>query len=165
MKYIKGYKTFESVITPSVINNDIDNHKNTIRLYRIENKNIPYDESREGIVSKKEIIGGFFTDNIDTLSNYIRKNQSQDGIKLVYIDIHKNDLDKYHVSRNEYSKTMDVESDNWIIPSHINRNYIDLSSITKVTGNFTTLSKAKQELKSIIDNLPTSKVTTQAVGK
>jgi hypothetical protein len=131
----------------------------TVRLYRIENKNIPYDESREGIVSKKEIVGGFFTDNIETLSNYIRKNQSQEGINLVYVDISKDDLDKYHVSKNEYAKNMDVESDNWIIPSNINRNYIDISSVSKVTGNFMTLSKAKQELKSIIDKLPSTQPT------
>jgi hypothetical protein len=138
-----------------------DKKNNTVRLYRIENKNIPYDESREGIVSKKEIVGGFFTDNIDTVTNYIRKNQSQEGINLVYVDISKNDLDKYHVSKNEYAKTMDVESDNWIIPSDINRSYVDLSSLSKVTGNLMTLSKAKQELKSIIDNLPTSQITPQ----
>ena len=138
-----------------------NNQKDKVRLYRIENKNIPYDESREGIVSKKEIVGGFFTDNIDTVSNYIRKNQSQEGINLVYVDISKNDLDKYHVSKNEYAKTMDVESDNWIIPSDINRSYVDLSSLSKVTGNFMTLSKAKQELKSIVNNLPISQITPQ----
>ena len=132
-----------------------------VRLYRIENKNIPYDESREGIVSKKEIVGGFFTDNIDSVANYIRKNQSQEGISLVYVDISKDDLDKYHVSKNEYTKTMDVESDNWIIPSNINKNYVDLSSLSKVTGNIMTLSKAKQDLKFIIDNLPTSQITTE----
>ena len=141
-------------LTRSVIK--LLNENNTVRLYRIENKSIPYDKSREGIVSRKEIVGQFFTDNIDTASLYIRKNQSQEGIKLVYVDIPKDDLDKYHVSRNEYAKTMDVESDNWIIPSSIKRNYIDLSSLPKVTGNFMTLSKAKQELKSIIDNLPAS---------
>jgi len=134
---------------------------NTVRLYRIENKNIPYDERREGSVSKKEIIGGFFTDNVDTLANYIRKNQSQEGINLVYVDVSKSDLDKYHVSKNEYAKNMDVESDNWIIPSNINKNYVDISSVSKVTGNIMTLSKAKQDLKFIIDNLPTSQITTE----
>ena len=32
-------------------------NNNLIRLYRIENTNILYDESIEGIVSKREIIG------------------------------------------------------------------------------------------------------------
>lgn len=137
------------------------NQKDTVRLYRIENKNIPYDESREGIVSKKEIIGGFFTDNVDTVANYIRKNQFQEGINLVYVDISKSDLDKYHVSKNEYAKNMDVESDNWIVPSNINKNYIDLSGVSKVTGNFMALSKARQELKDIVNNLPTSEITPQ----
>lgn len=134
---------------------------NTVRLYRIENKNIPYDESREGIVSKKEIIGGFFTDSPNTVANYIRKNQSTEGINLVYVDVLKSDLDKYHVSKNEYAKNMDVESDNWIIPQNINRNYVDLKDLTKVTGNFMTLSKAKTELSDIINNLPKNEITPQ----
>jgi hypothetical protein len=134
---------------------------NTVRLYRIENKNIPYDESREGIVSKKEIIGGFFTDNPNTVANYIRKNQSTEGISLVYVDVLKSDLDKYHVSKNKYAKNMDVESDNWIIPQNINRNYVDLKDLTKVTGNFMTLSKAKTELSDIINNLPKNEITPQ----
>jgi hypothetical protein len=129
-------------------------NNNTVRLYRIENKNIPYDTSREGIVSKKEIVGGFFTDSVNTVANYIRKNQQVDGIKLVYVDIPKSNLDNYHVSKDPYAKDMDVESDNWIIPQNISRNYVDLSSVSTVTGNFMTFKKAKQELQAIIDKLP-----------
>jgi len=135
-----------------------------IRLYRIENTNILYDESREGIVSKREIIGQFFTDSINTVANYLKKNQKEDGINLVYVDIPKSDLDKYHVSNNEFSKTMDVESDNWIIPQSIARNYVDLSSVTKVTGNFLTLNKAKKELTEIINNLPEPKLNNNFIG-
>ena len=135
-----------------------------IRLYRIENTNILYDESIEGIVSKREIIGQFFTDSINTVANYLKKNQKEDGINLVYVDIPKSDLDKYHVSNNEFSKTMDVESDNWIIPQSIARNYVDLSSVTKVTGNFLTLNKAKKELTEIINNLPEPKLNNNFIG-
>jgi hypothetical protein len=135
-----------------------------IRLYRIENVNIPYDESREGIVSKREIIGQFFTDSINTVANYLKKNQKEDGINLVYVDIPKSDLEKYHVSNNEFSKTMDVESDNWIIPQNITRNYVDLSSVTKITGNFLTLNKAKKELTEIINNLPEPKLNNNFIG-
>lgn len=139
-------------------------NNNLIRLYRIENTNIPYDESIEGIVSKREIIGQFFTDSINTVANYLKKNQKEDGINLVYVDIPKSDLDKYHVSNNEFSKTMDVESDNWIIPQSIARNYVDLSSVTKVTGNFLTLNKAKKELTEIINNLPEPKLNNNFIG-
>lgn len=55
---------------------------------------------------------------------------------------------------------MDVESDNWIIPWNINRSYVDLSSISKVKGDQRSLNKARQELQSIVDNLPTSEITT-----
>ena len=41
---------------------------------------------------------------------------------------------------------MDVESDNWIIPQSVERQYVDLKDLSKVTGNFLTLSKAKNEL-------------------
>lgn len=128
--------------------------KEKVRLYRIENKNIPYDETREWIVSKKEIIGCFFTDNIQTLSNYIKKNQSKPWIELVYVDIPKNQLENFHVSNNEYAQNMDVENDNRIIPTTVNRNYLDLSSLSKVTGNFLSFKNTQQELNQTVSNLP-----------
>jgi len=174
----------------------------TVRLYRIENKKIPYDwdaKQREGIYSKKEILGGWFTNDPDYLKTFIQKNQSRlrplvdfphtttdspgifkrrdmvstysdgsiktqvvieiEGINLVYVDILSSDLDKYHVSKNDYTKNMDQEPENWIIPLDIKRSYADLSSLTKVTGNPTSMHKAMQELKSIIDNLPTPQTT------
>lgn len=129
----------------------------TTRLYRIENKNIPYDKSREWIVSRKEIIWCFFTENTETLSNYIRKNQSKPGIKLVYIDIPTNQLEKFHVSNNEYTQNMDVENDNRILPNTIKRNYVDISSLHKVTGNFLPLKEAKEHLNKIIEGLSQTK--------
>lgn len=129
-----------------------ENNSPKIRLYRIENPNIPYDDSREGIVSNKDLIGQFFTDNIDDVSNYIRKNQKIDGIRLVYVDIPHDELDKYHVSKNPKAPT-DVELNNWLIPDKIKKNYVDLSDLPKVTGNFNSLKIAKQELKNKIDGL------------
>lgn len=139
-------------LTDIIINSLKSDEK--IRLYRIENKNIPYDYSREWIVSKKEIVWCFFTDNVDTLSCYIKKNQLNPGIKLVYVDIAKNQLNEFHVSNNNYAQDMDVEKDNWIIPKQVDRQYVDLSSLPKVTGNIVSLNTAKQELGKIIDNLP-----------
>ena len=129
-----------------------ENSNNKIRLYRIENPNIPYDENREGIVSSKDLIGQFFTDNIDDVSLYIRKNQKMDGIRLVYVDISKEELENYHVSKNKNAPS-DVEGNNWLIPNTVKRNYIDLSDLPKVTGNFNTLKIAKKELQNKITNL------------
>lgn len=141
---------------PELINTIINTlkKKERVRLYRIENKNIPYDGTREWIVSKKEIIGCFFTDNIQTLSNYIKKNQSKPWIELVYVDVPKDQLENFHVSNNKYTQTMDVENDNRIIPTTVNRNYSDLSSLSKVTGNFLSLKNVQQELNQIVSNLP-----------
>lgn len=143
------------------LSNIIRERLETIRLYRIENKNIPYDETREWIVSKKEIIGCFFTDNIQTLSNYIKKNQSKQWIELVYVDIPKDQLENFHVSNNEYTQTMDVENDNRIIPTTVNRNYLNLSSLSKVTGSFLSFKNAQQELNQTVSNLPIPKTITK----
>ena len=129
-----------------------ENYNSKIRLYRIENPNIPYDESREGIVSNKDLIGQFFTDNINDVSTYIRKNQKVDGIRLVYVDIPQDDLETYHVSKNPKAPS-DVESNNWLIPNTIKRNYVDLSVLPKITGNINSLNLAKQELEKIINKL------------
>ena len=129
-----------------------ENYNSKIRLYRIENPNIPYDKSREGIVSNKDLIGQFFTDNINDVSTYIRKNQKVDGIRLVYVDIPQDDLETYHVSKNP-NVPADVESNNWLIPNMIKRNYVDLSVLPKITGNINSLNLAKQELGKIISNL------------
>lgn len=126
--------------------------RNQIRLYRIENPNIPYDESREGIVSNKDLIGQFFTDNITYVSGYIRKNQKVDGIRLVYVDMPQDDLETYHVSKNPKAPS-DVESNNWLVPNMIKRNYVDLDILPKITGNINSLNLAKQELEKIINNL------------
>lgn len=126
--------------------------RNQIRLYRIENPNIPYDESREGRVSNKDLIGQFFTDNINDVSNYIRKNQKVDGSRLVYVDIPQDDLETYHVSKNPKAPS-DVESNNWLVPNMIKRNYVDLDILPKITGNINSLNLAKQELEKIINNL------------
>lgn len=126
--------------------------RNQIRLYRIENPNIPYDESREGRVSNKDLIGQFFTDNITDVSNYIRKNQKVDGIRLVYVDITQDDLETYHVSKNSKAPS-DVESNNWLVPNMIKRNYVDLDILPKITGNINSLNLAVQELEKIINNL------------
>jgi hypothetical protein len=129
-----------------------ENYNSKIRLYRIENPNIPYDESREGIVSNKDLIGQFFTDNINDVSTYIRKNQKVDGIRLLYVDIPQDDLETYHVSKNSKAPS-DVESNNWLIPNTIKRNYVDLNILPKITGNINSLNLAKQELEKIINNL------------
>lgn len=140
-------------------------NENTTRLYRIENRNIPYDESREWIVSKREIIGCFFTDTINTLSNYIRKNQRQAWIELVYLDIPTSKLEDYHVMRNEYTQDMNVENDNRIIPNSVKRNHVDLSSLSQVTGNFLSFKNWQQELNQIISTLPKPKEITKQQAK
>ncbi len=141
MKKIKLFEEFE-----------YPEKNDTVRLYRIENLNIPYDDRREGDVSKKEIIGCWFTDRENVLS-FLKKNQRQEGATLVYVDINREDLDKYHVINSPYTKGLDVEPDNYIIPHDVKRNYVDLKDITKSTNFFTT-KKAQSELSDIIDNLP-----------
>ena len=149
MKYLKEF--IKTTIREFL--NENYNSKN--RLYRIENPNIPYDESREGDVSNKDLLGQFFIDNIKDLMFYVRKNQREPGIRLVYVDLTPKEKDKYHVSKNPLAPK-DVEPNNWLIPFNnmIKRNYVDLSGLPKLTGNTISFNLVEQKLEDIINNLP-----------
>lgn len=96
----------------------------TVNLYRIENPNIPADP--DGVVSHRDLVGQWFTPNINTALNlnYLRKStqtfgeevQPVDGAQLVVANVPADQLEDYHVSRHPIALTMDVENDNYLIP-------------------------------------------------
>ena len=88
-----------------------------VTLYRYENPETQYDNSREGIVSKKEIIGTWFTTELKDLKDYIKSRPV--GGKIITIRIKGDELENYDASKLEETKEMDIEKDNYIIPSEI----------------------------------------------
>lgn len=86
-------------------------------LFRYENPETPYDENREGVVSKRELVGGWFTNRIDDLKTYIKGRQP--GGKIVAVRVLKSDLEQYDATRLEQTKDLDIEAGNYILPSNL----------------------------------------------
>lgn len=105
---------------PKAARKELYQDPNYITLYRYENKTIPYDESREGIVSKRTIIGAWFTNSLDDLRTYfISRVQGTRGGNFVTVRVKKEDLAQYDATTHPETKDMDIETGNYIIPSEI----------------------------------------------
>lgn len=123
-----------------------------IPLYRIENKNIKKEP--DGITSHKDLKGQWFSPNLETALNYLRKSQQTfgsnakrvEGVNLVVVKVPRDEFENFHVSKHAIASQMDVEDDNYIIPENIERNYINLDDVQDKVGNFQNLQKAKKQL-------------------
>lgn len=99
---------------------DLYRDPNYTSLYRYENPTIPYDEGREGIVSKKDLIGTWYTDNLDDLKAYsLTRIQGKRGGKFVVIRVKEDELDKYDATKKPEMAGMDFESGNYLVPDEI----------------------------------------------
>ena len=91
-------------------------------LYRIENPNIRAEP--DGISSHEELVGQWFTPNLDTALGYLRKSTQTfgkdaapvEGARLVLAQVPQDELDKFHVSKSDIARQMDVEIDNYLLP-------------------------------------------------
>lgn len=91
-----------------------------ITLYRYENKNVPYDESREGVVSKKILVGAWFCDSIEDLKTYfIQRVQGVAGGSFVTIRVKRAELARYDATSHPETQDMDVEAGNYVIPAEV----------------------------------------------
>ena len=86
-------------------------------LFRYENPEIPYDERREGVVSRKDLVGSWFTNNVDDLKTYIKARQP--GGKIVAVRVLRSDLEQYDATKLQETKDMDIESGNYIISNEL----------------------------------------------
>lgn len=94
----------------------------TVPLYRIENPNMTAQPNR--VTSHEDLVGQWFTPNLDTATGYLRKSTQTfgkdvhpvAGTQLVVAQVPAEQLDALHVSRHPVAATMDVESDNYIVP-------------------------------------------------
>jgi len=120
-------------------------------LYRYDTPNTEYDEKREGVISKKEIIGDWFTSNIQDLKDYI-KTRSVNG-SIIAIRIPVTDLKKYDASILENTKDMDIEKDNYIIPKEIQADsYIEIPLKIETQNPNKFLFKDWQKINDFVDN-------------
>jgi hypothetical protein len=128
----------------------------TTTLFRIENPNI-YDEP-DGKNSHADLVGQWFTPNLETATNYLRKSTQTfgrkanpvDGARLVIAQIPSDKLEGLHVSLHPVASTMDVEKDNYLIPRDgavtIAEIPLDevLDGLRGKLGNYNNLKEAKR---------------------
>lgn len=88
-------------------------------LYRYENASFAH-EGNITDTSHPELVGQWFTDNLQSLKDYIHMRQP--GGEIIVVEVPKNRLDEFHVSKHPIASTMDTEPENWIIPEEILKN-------------------------------------------
>lgn len=97
----------------------------TKKLYRVENPAIPVDPRRFGHVSDPEIIGQWFTPDVDAAMNYAPKSTRRfggknagpvDGAQLVVAQVTPEKLADFHVRKHPIASQLDHEIDNYIVP-------------------------------------------------
>lgn len=90
---------------------------NYVTLFRYEKPKESYDEAREGIVSKKELVGQWFSDDISYIKGMMLK-KNPDG-RIVVVRVLKSQLSDFDASQKEETKNMDIDPRNYIIPGEI----------------------------------------------
>ena len=134
----------------------------TIPLYRIENPNI--ESHSDGITSHEDFIGQWFTPNLTTATDYLRKSTQTfgkeshpvDGARLVVADVPTESLDALQVSNHSIAATMDVESDNYIIPRDgtylITEVPLDdtIADLQGRLGNFNNFTEAQERIEALV---------------
>jgi hypothetical protein len=118
-------------------------------LYRYENSKFGYSG---GITetSHPEIVGQWFTDNIQSLKDYIHMRQPGGDIVIVEIPVSK--LDTFHVSNHPIANSMDVEDDNWIIPKELLDSAKRISLTVPSQNSHKFIFKEWQDIDTFIDH-------------
>ena len=126
------------------------NKINTKKMWRIENPNIKFNPSKVANENaQQEHVGNWFSDDINYVSDYLRKNQKVPGSRLAEVNVPESELSKYHISN--YPDMKDVEPRNWLIPDAFNRNYTDLSHLTISGGNLSKIKENQNYIKELVN--------------
>lgn len=114
-----------------------------VSLYRYENPSgNPYDTNREGVVSKIDLVGAWFTNNLTDLKTYTRmRMKGRRGGKFIVVRVRKDELDKYDATKKPDTMGMDIEAGNYIIPPEVAQ-----SSSVEVEGVFKDEWEGKRNL-------------------
>ncbi len=145
--------------------------KQTVPVYRIENPTKEGSGGPDGITSHKDLIGQWFSPNIETALNYLHKSTQRfgknagpiDGTQLVVAYVPADELDAHHVMRHPVASGMDVENDNYIIPRDgtIATEIIPLDEtlgdLRGHIGNFNKRVEAKQRVHALLGHMAVEK--------
>ena len=95
---------------------------NTTKLYRVENPSIPANPN--GVTSHEEIVGQWFSPDIDYTLGYLPKATQTfgrgakvvDGAQLVVAEVPTDKLDSLDATTHPIAASMDIEPGNYILP-------------------------------------------------
>lgn len=138
--------------------------KQTIPLYRIENPKHPNPRKPDGVVSHEDLVGQWFSPNLDTALGYMRKSTqtfgknagSVEGTQLVVAHLPTDQLESHHVSNHPIAAQMDVENDNYLItrdgtvPTDVIPLDETLGELRGQLGNVEKFTEAKQRVYAAI---------------
>jgi len=148
------------MLVPNSSAEDLENFREVLRewnhqiLYRVENPNLTanrYDGNFWQDEEFKQLVWQWFSPDLDYVLNYVRKNQKEEWVRLLAVLIPNEDFDKYHVSNHDIARDLDVEPNNYIIPTwelECPMVEIWLDEVEKITGNFMKAREIKTWVKS-----------------
>ncbi|MFZ2513819.1 MAG: hypothetical protein WAW63_05185 [Candidatus Saccharimonadales bacterium] len=127
------------------------------KLYRVENPNIAVVPN--GVTSHRDLVGQWFTPNVNTASNYLPKATKQAGARLVIAEVPTTALPALHVSKHPIASKMDVEDDNYIVPrdgtfptSQVELDVV-LGELCGKLANVRNLVEARQKVQKVVETL------------
>lgn len=139
--------------------------QHTTPVYRIENPDI--QAMPDGVTSHEELVGQWFSPNLDTALRYLRKSTQTfgkvikpvDGAQLVVAYVPTERLSHLHVSQHPIGANMDVENDNYIVPrdGSVRTDIVPLDEVIGdlrgQLGNFNKKKEARQRIHSLLGEL------------
>lgn len=138
-------------------------------LFRVENPNIPADPRRFGQTSHEDLVGQWFSPNLDTAMHYLRKSTQTfgqnaspvDGAQLVIAQVPIDQVESYHVTKHSLAKDMDVENDNYIIPEgQFDTKVVPLDEIlSELRGKLGNLENLREAKQRVIEHLGSLSLT------
>ncbi|MEI7682932.1 MAG: hypothetical protein WCJ24_01370 [Candidatus Saccharibacteria bacterium] len=134
----------------------------TTQLYRVENPTIaavPND-----VNSRKGLVGQWFTPDLDTAMNYIRKSTQTfgknagpvNGAQMIVAEVPTTELNNYKAVNNPSADGMDIENDNYLVPrdGSVPTKVISLDSIVDdLRGGLGNVDKLKAAKKRVLQEL------------
>jgi hypothetical protein len=137
----------------------------TVRLFRVENPNIPARPN--GTTSHEDLIGQWFSPNLDSALRYLRKSTQRfgketgpvEGARLLVAELPTGKVESHHVSKHPIASSMDVEGNNYLLPrdGSIPTTVIELDEtlgeLRGQLGNVKNLLEAQQRIHVLVDTL------------
>lgn len=131
-----------------------------VTLYRYENPAAPYDEAREGAVSKAVIIGQWFTSDLNDLRTYIKMRQPGGHVAVIRVPASR--LHELDAANLPATRDMDREVGNYIVPEELqsgSRLEIPLPVTSRIPNKF--LIENFKDINAFVD----TELTTDAILK